>query len=51
MKMSGKVLTFDDLTISSNLSYYEGAFPARFQVKIPIVYSFTFENSNSFFIS
>ena len=49
--MSGKALTFEDLTISSNQSCYDGALPAKFHVKIPIVYSFTFENSSSFFIS
>ena len=51
MKMSGRCLTFDDRTISSNQSYWEGAFPARFQVKIPSEYSFIFENSSSFFIN
>ena len=49
--MSGSVLNFDDLTISSNLKYYVGAFPAKFHVRIPITYSLTFEKSSSFFIN
>lgn len=52
MKMSGSFpLCFWDLRTSAKSIYGVGAFPARFQVNTPIMYSFTLEKECSFFIN
>jgi len=52
IKISGSFpLYFYDLKHSAKSIWGEGEFPAKFQVRIPKIYSLTCENSCSFFMS